>query len=111
MRGCTLRIVKIKGPQLEAGEGLMPQASGSRKAALGDYASQLSRALYEAAPKAVFAAIAVSPAMNGGTQVEDDETADRYVLREWSLLHRQGLVAQAPPKKLLALVGLDQEAK
>jgi hypothetical protein len=64
-----------------------------------NYAAGISQWLYDATPKAVFAAIAVSPAINGGVTVEVNDTEDAYVLREWALLHQQGIVPQAPPKR------------
>lgn len=69
----------------------------TRNAPLGDYASQISPALYARVPKAVLAAIAVSPNINGGCG-DVSGTADEYVRREWTMLHAQGLVSQRPPR-------------
>lgn len=62
---------------------------------LGDYARQISPRLYRRIPKAVLAAIAVSPQQNGGVG-DTSGTADDYLLREWALLWQQGIVPQRP---------------
>ncbi len=61
------------------------------------YQQQIDPRLYALCPKAVFAAIAVSPVMNGAAGLEDKDTPDAYLLREWGLLHRQGIVPQPVP--------------
>lgn len=68
-----------------------------RNRPLGDYAGQISRKLYDRIPKAVLAAIALSPNMNGGCG-DVDGTADDYLLREWGLLYAQRIVSQKPPR-------------
>lgn len=50
---------------------------------------------YNAAPKAVLAAIAVSFATTGG---DNPDVAEQAILDEWATLHQAGIVAQAPPK-------------
>jgi hypothetical protein len=55
------------------------------------YAEQLPRNIYDATPKAVFAAIAVSLATHG-----DPFNADPLlpILKEWEILHQNGIVPQ-----------------
>jgi hypothetical protein len=50
--------------------------------------------LYAETPKAVWAAIAVSEATNGGDRICE---ARELVLREWWALYRAGIVPQEPP--------------
>ena len=57
-----------------------------------EYNLQAGRDLYEAIPKAVWAAIAISALTQG-----DLEDARRLVVAEWLLLHQNGIVPQAPP--------------
>lgn len=57
------------------------------------YAAELGD-LYNAAPKAVLAAIAVSFATMGGDEIEQ---ARARVLAEWLTLYRNGIVTQKPP--------------
>jgi hypothetical protein len=59
-----------------------------------EYARVIDRALYEAVPKAVFAAIAVSLATVGGDYLA---TANDAILAEWLTLHENGIVPQKPP--------------
>lgn len=55
---------------------------------------------YERTPKSVIAAIAYSFALN---LCEDDlEAADRFILKEWEILHDAGIVPQKPVKKALS---------
>jgi hypothetical protein len=63
---------------------------------LNQYVSALRelRGFYEACPKAVFAAIAVSGMTNGGDRLDEAAT---LVLREWWILHDNGIVPQRPP--------------
>lgn len=56
------------------------------------YAEQLGD-VYNVAPKAVLAAIAVSFASSGGDELE---AARERVLREWWILHENGIVKQRP---------------
>lgn len=51
-------------------------------------------AIYDACPKAVFAAIAVSALTCGGDQLE---WAAYRVMREWWSLYHNGIVTQKPP--------------
>jgi len=57
------------------------------------YAAELGR-LYDDIPKAVLAAIAVSYASTGGDHIDD---AVPNILREWGILHENGIVPQKPP--------------
>lgn len=62
------------------------------------YTGHLTSDFYSACPKAVFAAIAMSmAALNAATDVDGIE---RNLLEEWYTLHMNGVVPQAPPKKL-----------
>lgn len=49
---------------------------------------------YPKIPKAVFAAIAVSALTRGG---EDLDEATDEILKEWRILHANGIVPQRPP--------------
>jgi hypothetical protein len=62
-----------------------------------EYADALGEPLYDAVPKAVFAAIAVSLVTCGGSYLEH---ADRILL-EWAALYENGIVPQRPPKVLV----------
>jgi hypothetical protein len=66
----------------------------------GNYTAAIDYRLYRRVPKSVFAAIALSPHFNGGAQLEDADTADGAIVREWRLLYKQGIVKQAPPSDL-----------
>ena len=58
------------------------------------YSAMIGVDLYERTPKAVFAAIAVSNAVN----TSDDFAAARaYILSEWKALYEAGIVPQHPP--------------
>lgn len=63
---------------------------------MNDYANTISPELYAAIPKAVFAAIAVSPVHNGAAQLKAGQTPDAYLLAEWTALYNNGLVRQKP---------------
>jgi hypothetical protein len=52
--------------------------------------------LYAAIPKAVWAALAVSYASNGGDRVNDTDFLRDAILREWWILHNNGIVPQRP---------------
>lgn len=65
---------------------------------MGHYARQISRRMYAAVPKEVFAAFTTSIVENGGVSVNNDDTPDAYIAREWVLLFKQGLVAAMPPR-------------
>ena len=58
------------------------------------YGRALGADLYERAPKAVIAAVAVSVLTIGGDHMED---ARDLFLREWWALYRAGIVPQRPP--------------
>lgn len=61
------------------------------------YADVIPSDVYESTPKAVWAAIAVSLATCGGDRLDD---AARSVIREWSILHENGIVPQDIPAAL-----------
>lgn len=61
------------------------------------YAGTLPRALLDRTPKAVFAALALSPHFNGGVQLYDEDTPAGTIVREWRLQHVQGLIPNVPP--------------
>lgn len=63
-----------------------------------EYAHEL-RSYYDAIPKAVLAAIAVSYASSGGDYLEN---AAQNVADEWRTLHEQGIVPQKPSKAILS---------
>ena len=52
--------------------------------------------LYAAIPKAVWAALAVSYASNGGDRVNDTDFLRDAIVREWWILHNNGIVPQRP---------------
>ena len=68
---------------------------------MNNYAEAISPELYEKTPKAVFAALAVSLALqvNG----ENFEILDAGFLREWDTLYKNGIVPQKPPRNLAAV--------
>lgn len=68
------------------------------------YADQISAALYEATPKAVFAAIAVSPIQNNGAVSWGGESENSYIASEWNTLHENGIVPQPVPAKFRYLI-------
>ena len=51
--------------------------------------------LFDKTPKAVFAAIAVSALTCGGDHLDQ---ARAEILKEWRILHENGIVAQKPPR-------------
>ncbi len=68
-----------------------------------EYADALGAKFYDRTPKAVFAAIAVSALAKGadGLLARDWPTSEvqALVLREWAVLHENGIVPQKPPKE------------
>jgi hypothetical protein len=58
-----------------------------------EYAAAAGGKLFEACPKAVFAAIAVSALTVGGDYLEE---AELRLLREWWTLYHNGIVPQKP---------------
>ena len=60
------------------------------------YQLSISRRLYARTPKAVFAALAVSPWHNRDRD-DSTPTADAAILAEWEILFTGGLVPQRPP--------------
>ena len=66
---------------------------------LGDYAAALDSALYRDTPKAVFAAVALYVAHNGGSTYEDGDSPEQYLVREWDVQHTQGLIPQPVPAR------------
>lgn len=68
-----------------------------------DYSLSIGSDLYSECPKAVFAAIVVSLMVNhGGHRFNELGLA---LLKEWYLLHMQGIIPQCPPKKLWQIYG------
>ncbi len=63
---------------------------------MNSYAEELGSDLYEACPKAVFAAMAASFASSGGSFME---MARKRVITEWAVLHEQGIVPQQVPSQ------------
>lgn len=61
-----------------------------------NYSEAISRKLFEATPKHVFAAIAVSSLTGGGDYIEE---AEKRIMAEWWILFQQGIVPQKPPMK------------
>lgn len=64
-----------------------------------EYADALDRGVFDAIPKSVFAAIAVSLATTGGERLDE---ATALIVQEWKILHENKIVPQAPPRALLA---------
>lgn len=65
-----------------------------------EYAAELGP-LFEDMPKAVLAAIAVSMASGGGS---DMDAARAQIADEWRILHRNGIVPQKPSKSAVAML-------
>lgn len=63
------------------------------------YADSISYELFSAIPKSVFAAIAISALTCGGDQLDEATTK---LIEEWNILHQNGIVPQAPPRKFIA---------
>jgi len=61
---------------------------------LNDYATAGGFDLLQDTPKAVWAAIAVSLATQGGDRLTE---ARALILAEWEVLHANGIVPQKPP--------------
>lgn len=61
-----------------------------------EYQKAIDPRVYEAMPKAVLAAIAVSFVSAGGSNLDEATAA---LVNEWALLHVQGIVPQAVPAK------------
>ncbi len=59
-----------------------------------DYQKLIDSKFYERCPKAVFAAIAVSYAVNHGITKMEDITGE--LLNEWKTLNENGIVPQKP---------------
>ena len=72
----------------------MKSGTGRGGKVMNGYAEQIHE-IYAAVPKAVLAAIAVSFATSGGDRIE---YATDLVLREWRILHENGIVPQKPPR-------------
>jgi hypothetical protein len=72
------------------------------------YAYHCGMAFFDAIPKAVWAALAVSYASNGG-ELEGTNTA-RKLVTEWRILNKNKIVPQEAPNntKLLNLLHLDE---
>jgi hypothetical protein len=80
----------------------MPHLNARRNS----YAGTLGPAIDDI-PKAVLAAIAVSALTCGGDYIED---ALPRVMREWELLHSNGIVPQRVPAKYRALANGENDA-
>lgn len=63
-----------------------------------DYQKAIDVELFEKCPKAVFAGIAASFILNHLGKSPDELSTE--LLKEWYNLHMQGIIPQAPPKKL-----------
>jgi len=61
------------------------------------YADIIPPALYAATPKAVFAAMAVSYAINS-SDGDQRGAAETFLREEWAALYAAGIVPQRPPK-------------
>jgi hypothetical protein len=64
---------------------------------LNEYVAAVPREVFEDTPKAVWAAIAISLATCGGSNLDD---AARAVVREWGILNQNGIVPQTIPANL-----------
>lgn len=73
----------------------MPRPAGIFKKE-NQYQQQLDGRFYDKCPKAVFAALAVSYAVNHGIVSFEEITGE--LLSEWNNLYNQGIVSQKPPK-------------
>lgn len=60
-----------------------------------EYFDAAGRDVFSKCPKAVWAAIAISALTCGGDHLDE---ARELVLKEWAILHQNGIVPQAPPK-------------
>lgn len=65
-----------------------------------EYTDSVGRELYDSIPKAVWAAIAVSALTCGGDRLNEAAAA---VVREWAILHSNGIVQQKPNKLALSI--------
>lgn len=64
------------------------------------YVESIDADFYKSCPKAVFAAIAVSPQLNGGfNNSQQIKSATEYLATEWDILHSTGIVCQPVPKR------------
>lgn len=127
-----------KGPALEGRRGLMTPVPGSSpgrrprqinrltlveldqpeealvaRSQLNNYVEALGAtdsgmSVFDAVPKSVWAAIAVSKSTTGGDYLE---RAREFVCLEWERLHEAGVVSQKPPKwaKAAAMKGRELE--
>lgn len=66
---------------------------------LNEYVEVLPREVFEDTPKAVWAAIAISFAVNLGAE-GDFSKATQAVVHEWSILNQNGIVPQEIPASL-----------
>ena len=78
----------------------MPTTHTHAGKVMNDYATVLHPDFYRHCPKAVFAAMAVSYASQGGEYLR---TVQARLLNEWDLLHRAGIVKQKPLRTALAV--------
>lgn len=63
-----------------------------------EYSKLLSPEFYKNCPKTVLAAIAVSYQLT--LNEENFENVQKDILKEWEILHENGIVLQKPPKKI-----------
>lgn len=66
---------------------------------LNDYAMAAGPDVFEAAPKAVWAALAISFGTTGGDHIDN---ARKLILDEWQVLIDNGIVEQKIPSRLRA---------
>lgn len=70
-----------------------------------EYAQALGPGVFDAIPKSVFAAIAVSFGTQGGAHLNAARPA---ILREWQTLYDNGIVSQRPPAAMIAALAMDE---
>jgi hypothetical protein len=95
-----------EGSRIGSGKGRNPQ--GDRPMPLNkktnEYAEMITPELYASCPKSVFAALAASPQVNQGADIRAEDSVDRYLAREWDLLHTNGLIPQPLPQRFRHLI-------
>lgn len=71
-----------------------------------EYDRALEPGVYDAAPKSVLAAIAISRLTLGGDRLD---LATRALVTEWDTLHSNGVVPQPVPPSLRRFIGIEYE--
>lgn len=71
-----------------------------------EYARCIAPEIYEAMPKSVFAAIAVSYGTHGGDEMS---LVNHSLMLEWKILYDGGIVPQKPPTELLSHIIFENE--